>query len=386
MRIAVVSPGMLPVLGKSRSSVEIAIGEVARRLAARHSVSVYGRARRAGTLTLPSGVAVHNCDGQKYVRWLIGKLRSERPDIVQVENRPQLVDALRRGLGPSAVIVLGLHSLTYIRPGARGRRSICATLESADAIIVNSDWLAARVRKLCPKIARRLRRVHLGVDGDRFRPADSAEAAALRAEVRARLGLPGDAKVVLFVGRLIAQKGAHCLLRALPAVRRAAGDVRLLIVGGARCGGSARTAYVRRLLRAVRAARGAAAMAGYVPHRQLPAYYAAADVVVTPSLGPEALCLVNLEAMASGLPVVSTHNGGISEAVVDGRTGVLVSPRRIGAELAPAIVTALARAAELGRNGRQRVATLFTWERTAAAYEGIYERLLRERASGRRER
>lgn len=257
---------------------------------------------------------------------------------------------------------------------------MCAALASVDAIIVNSDWLAARVRRICPRVACRLRRVHLGVNSARFRPVEAAEIAPLRAEMRARLGLPGDAKVVLFVGRLIAQKGAHCLLRALPAVRRAAGDVRLLIVGGARCGGFARTAYVRRLLRAVRAARGAAAMVGYVPHRQLPAYYAAADVVATPSLGPEALCLVNLEAMACGLPVVSTRNGGIPEVVADGQTGILVTPRRIGVELAPAIVEALSRAAELGQNGRQRVTRLFTWARTAAAYEAIYERLLRERA------
>lgn len=372
MRIAFVTPGMLPALGSRRSSVELAVDETSRWLAQNNDVSVYGRGKRGRTTVKPSGVRFHLSGGHSYARWLAKRLVAGRPDIVQVENRPLLARTIRRSLPSFVPVLLALHSTYYIDPAHYPGKAVRAALRNVDGVIVNSDGLARVVRILYPRACRRLWRVHLGVNTDDFRPATDPDMADLRRATRLRLHLPAKAKVILFVGRLIPQKGVHHLLTALPAVRRSLGDVRLIIVGGTRCGGNVPTPYERSLRRRIRSMRPTASMVDYVPHRALPAFYAAADVVATPSVGHEALNLVNLEAMAAGLPVVSTRIGGIPEVVVHGETGLLVSPRTIKRRLAPAIISALAWGEILGRNGRLRVESDFTWRRTAEEYERIY--------------
>jgi len=156
-----------------------------------------------------------------------------------------------------------------------------------------------------------------GVDHRRFRPGP-------RAEARAELGLAGAGPVVLFVGRLQPLKGPDV---ALAAFARLAGDLpeaRLVVVGGP--SGPQGDEEVARLHRA-------AAAAGLVdrvifrppvPHEALADYYRAADVLVVPSRS-ESFGLVAAEAQACGLPVVAAAVGGLSHAVADGQSGILVS-------------------------------------------------------------
>lgn len=345
-----------------------------------HAVTIYGRSQAPCNLKLPSGVAIEMHDGESYRAWLENKLRTARPDIVQVENRPLLAASLRRRLPRSLPVVLALHSITYITPGRRRRKAIATALRTVDGVLTNCNGLREYVRATYSGVCRRLWRVYLGIDCDTFRPETDPKArATLRRDLRASLGLPADVPIILFVGRLIPQKGAHHLVAALPAIRRRAGDVRLVLVGGTRCGGFIRTRYFTRLERRIRALGGAAVLAGYVPHELLPSYYAGADVVATPSMRHEAFSFVNLEAMASGLPVVATRLGGTPEAVVSGQTGILISPTRIRRELAPAVIQALAAAAELGERARQRVERRFSWEQTAEGYAAIYRSLLEQR-------
>jgi starch synthase len=93
--------------------------------------------------------------------------------------------------------------------------------------------------------------------------------------------------------------------------------------------------------------------------------------------------IVNLEAMAAGKAVVASNTGGVPEIVIDGQTGVLVTPESPD-DLAIAISSLLAdpdRAARLGAAGRRRV-TQFTWSAAAAKYSDIYQKSLAARTSG----
>jgi starch synthase len=128
-----------------------------------------------------------------------------------------------------------------------------------------------------------------------------------------------------------------------------------------------------------------------LPRPELVAVLDACNVFVCPSVY-EPLGIVNLEAMAVGLPVVGTATGGIPEVVVDGETGLLVpidqasdgtgtplDPDRFVADLAAALETVAgdpARASEMGAAGRARAAEHFSWEAIAEQTVAVYEALL----------
>jgi len=141
--------------------------------------------------------------------------------------------------------------------------------------------------------------------------------------LRGRLGLRGR-RVVLYVGKFSPGKGTADLLAAVRGVAGEFPDALFLFVGEGELDAS--DPQVRRL--------------GPLPNREVLALYPLAEVVVVPSVIPDALSRVILEAMAAGRPVVATRVGGTPELVIDGKTGLLVE-RHAPAELARAIASLL---------------------------------------------
>jgi glycosyltransferase involved in cell wall biosynthesis len=153
----------------------------------------------------------------------------------------------------------------------------------------------------------RLRVVARGVDTQLFDPA--RRDAALRVQWQA----PGDACVLLYVGRLAAEKNLDLLAEAYEATRRRRADTRLVVVGD----GPLREAMQRRLPQAC--------FAGQRTGEDLARHYASADLFVFPSL-TETFGNVTLEALASGLPVVAFNCAAAARVVEPGRQGWLVEP------------------------------------------------------------
>jgi glycosyltransferase involved in cell wall biosynthesis len=160
--------------------------------------------------------------------------------------------------------------------------------------------------------ADRIEVVHNGVDVQRFHPATADE----RDAIRARVGVADDAFVVGYVGRLERMKGLAQLFRAYRTVdEKSARPMRLLIVGGPSrpidgAIGSAKDAFVTQLHRT--APRGASWLGRRDDVHEL---MRAMDLVVVPSQWDEPFGLVAAEAMASGVPVLGTRRGGLTEVL-----------------------------------------------------------------------
>ncbi|WP_220500118.1 D-inositol-3-phosphate glycosyltransferase [Thermomonospora cellulosilytica] len=247
-------------------------------------------------------------------------------------------------------------------------------VESADRLVANTDEEARQLVELYGADPARVATVTPGVDLSRFRP----RAGLLRSgtEVaRRRLGLPRDAYVLLFVGRIQPLKAPDVLLRAAarmveadPALRR---RLVVAVVGGPSGTGRARPEGLQKLA-------GDLGIADLVrfeppcPQPELAEWYRAADVTVVPSHN-ESFGLVAAEAQACGTPVVAAAVGGLRTAVRDGESGVLIDghdPADYAAVLAR--LEAEPRLRERLARGAVRHAHRFGWEVTVDRLLEVY--------------
>ncbi len=195
------------------------------------------------------------------------------------------------------------------------------TYRAAARLMANSDATGRVVARRYGLDAGDLRTVHLCV----------APAAPLATDGASAIPMAGNPKL-LFAGGNFYRKGLDTVVRALPAVRDTASDVRLFVAGHDRA---------ERRIRRLAARLGVSdrlTFLGRVDRGAMAAAFAAADVFVMPSR-TEALGLVYLEAMRAGVPVVSGNVGGVIEIVRDGESGLTVPPEDADA-LAAAILRA----------------------------------------------
>jgi glycosyltransferase involved in cell wall biosynthesis len=172
--------------------------------------------------------------------------------------------------------------------------------------------------------------------------------------------------VIGVAARLAPMKGLHFLIDAMAELSRRGTACDLVIVGDGPC---------RHDLEARVKSRGLAQVVSFLGQcRDMPSFYHSIDVLALPSVALEGLPLSILEAMASGLPVVSTLLSGIPEVVADGVSGSLVRPGDVGA-LADALEPLLRSGAlrsKMGQAGRERAEAVFSLERTVAQIKEVY--------------
>jgi D-inositol-3-phosphate glycosyltransferase len=255
----------------------------------------------------------------------------------------------------------------------RGEASVIA---AADRLVANTAEEARQLIELYGADPWRIETVSPGVDLSVFRPSSPV------ATVRRRLGLPPDAAVLVFAGRIQPLKGPDVVLRAAASLLRLcpwlADRLVVVIVGGpsgSEVGAPGRLAGLAEGLGISDRVR----LEPPCPQRELADWYRAADVVLVPSHS-ESFGLVALEAQACGTPVVAAGVGGLRTAVRDGYSGVLVDghdpvvwARVLGGLLAsPGKLAALSRGALDHASG-------FGWPMTAERLIGLYTDAMTQR-------
>lgn len=377
LSVSVLTPGALPLLSDKGGSVETVAARLAQTLASRVEVRTIGTTSKPvpgnhiGLIRIPSSARHRSA----YLKQAMMQMRRQPSGIIQVENRPTFVPHVRQSFS-QVRLILSLHSVTYVQPLAP--HALEQIFRLSDAIVTNSDFLKREVQRLVPDTADKVHRIHLGADPSTFRPAKFRT--KTRARIRSELKL-GDRPTVLFIGRLIPQKGLHVLLQAMEHVRHEVPDAILVVIGSAFYGRKQETAYVKKIKKEFNTAPNDVRFVPFISPQHIQDYYTAGDVFVTPSLGKEAFGLVNVEAMACGLPVVAHDVGGIGEIVKHNETGYLVPPQDSIRPLAECIVTLLmdeGKRETFGKAGRIRVETDFTWERVATQYVSLYRKLSRK--------
>ena len=201
-----------------------------------------------------------------------------------------------------------------------------------------------------------------GYDGKLFYPMN-------RSEIRKRLNLPDDKKIIINVANLVPVKGHIYLLNALSEVIKHHRDVLLVIVGdGPEWKKLEKIVVNLGLTKYVY-------FAGSKPHHEIPLWMNAADIFVLPSLS-EGNPTVMFEALGVGLPFVGTTVGGIPEIITSEGYGLLCPPKNLDC-LAEKILEALER--EWDREKIRKYARQFTWENIAREVMRVYEQVLKKK-------
>ncbi len=213
-------------------------------------------------------------------------------------------------------------------------------------------------------------RVHMipwGADPAKFQ----VEGASV--ELRKQLNATPKDLIIMAAGRLVGKKGFDRLVRAMPEVLASVPNARLVILGE----GPERFS-LERLIDEL-ALNGKILLPGNVAWTEMPNYLAASDVFVMPSVRDvtgnfDGLPTVILEAMAAGKPVIATHVGGISLAVQENETGILVdeaSPEQLSRALIRLLRSDEERT-RLGCAGRARIERELNWMNVARRFDSVY--------------
>ncbi|KKO54261.1 glycosyl transferase family 1 [Paenibacillus sp. DMB20] len=377
-KVAVVTPGSFVIPSGRSSSVERVVEQTMPLVRDMIEVRIYGVAGKGlpskGTI---NGVPCYRLPfGSLYYPSLLRRLYQWRPNVVEVHNRPILALRLKKHL-PGVKVMLNLHSNTFIRPPHISEQRFGKIASLMDGIIVNSRFLLEYIVSRHPGIGHKITINHLGVNIEHFTPPFSPLAAALKEARITHYGWSGR-RIVLFAGRLIPDKGVHHLIEALPKIIYKHPEVLLLIIGSASYGSDRETSYVRELKNAAISYQSWITFLPFVPYPAIADWYALADIVVVPSSSREAFGLVNVEAMAAGVPVIAASSGGIPEIVKNGVNGFLIPLEDFTAGLTERINDLLEDESlrmQVGMAGRESVRQRFRWDHTAERWSRLMQNI-----------
>ena len=290
--------------------------------------------------------------------------------------------------------VISAHSLEPLRPWKReqlgGGYEVSSWVErtayeAADGIVAVSFAMKDDILRCYPKIdPDRVRVIHNGIDLSGWNAPKADEEIAAAREYFASYGLDPDKPTIMFVGRITRQKGVPGLLRA---IAKLPPEIQVVL-----CAGAPDTpeiaAETEALVEDLQSRRtGIVWISDFLSRGKIIRLLSCSTAFVTPSIY-EPLGIVNLEAMAVGLPVVGTKTGGIPDCIEDGVTGTLVPieqlddgtgtpvhPEAFEADLASALEAVCAdpeKAREMGAAGRKRGEEHFSWESIALKTMDFY--------------
>lgn len=378
MNILMICTEKLPVPNIRGGAIQTYIDGVSSLLSKHHRITILGRTDPA----LPNDEVVN---GIRYVRveseglletYATGVIQfltatQEHYDIIQIYNRPLLVLPVRKA-APRSRIILSMHNDMF-HPFKIAASEGNAVLEQTERIITISNYIGEAIIDYYPQAAGKIKPIYSGVDLNRFAPwMESQSALRDRESIRAEYNLTNK-KVILFVGRLTRNKGPHVLVRAMSEINHS--DAVLVVVGGTWFSDNSVSDYVAYVRALAERSPLPVITTGYVQAQDVHRWFNAGDVFVCTSIWQEPLARVHYEAMAAGLPFLTTARGGNPE-IVKNNNGMLINNPEDPREYAQKLNTMLSdlnNSRKMGLNGRRLAESNFAWERVAQEILAVWE-------------
>lgn len=382
VKILMICTEKLPVPPVRGGAIQTYIQGISGILAQKHDLTILGTTDSSLPIEgYQDNIRYVRVDGEKnfeiYAEKVIDFLKEESFDLIHVFNRPRLIPLIRE-VAPDSRLILSMHNDMFNTNKILQADAIAA-IDEVERIFTVSDYVGNTIVDLYPQAAEKVQTIYSGVNLEAFVPwEESKSAAQIRANLRKEYSLENK-KVILFVGRLTPKKGTDLLIQALKELYAFDSSIALVIVGGTWYSVDRVTDYVAYVRSLAERAPFPVISTGYVPADRIHQWFWAGDIFVCPSQWQEPLARVHYEAMAAGLPFVTTARGGNPEVVI-GENGLLVEQPEDPIEFAEKFRTLVKDARlrqRMGLNGRDLAVERFSWERVAnevsEAWKGIID-------------
>ncbi|MFC4321627.1 glycosyltransferase family 4 protein [Litchfieldia salsa] len=370
MKVLMICTEKLPVPPILGGAIQTYLAGILPILSKEHDITVLG----TNDPSLPNE---EHIDGIRYVR-IPGKvfelykegvtefLSSEQFDLVHIFNRPRLILPVRQH-APHSKITLSMHNDMFF-PEKIDPVEAQMALHEISQIVTVSDYIGNVIKDLYPESVPKIKTIYSGVDIERFLPIDHPDISGIRNELRKKHGLE-DKTVILFAGRLSRNKGVDKLILAIPALAERFDNLALVIIGGNWFSQDRVTDYVAYIRALSKRLPIPVINTGYVSGDKIHEWYSAADLFVCTSQWQEPLARVHYEAMAAGLPIVTTERGGNPEVISARENGVVIKNPEDPNGFVEAITEVLSDKSlmtSMGKKGRDLALSQYTWDRVAS--------------------
>lgn len=266
--------------------------------------SFIAKIRKRLYLKRAGGNEFHHFTIEYYLYQAIKDIRKQAYDLVIIENRPPF--SLKIKQVTNAKIVYHIHNKILFKQSSYAKD----LYNAADLIICVSNYITNCVKSIDPEDKKCLT-VYNGID---LRAFSITKETRIKREM---LGLSKNDFILIFSGRITPEKGISELLDAIISLNKSI-NIKLIIIGSAFYGSNNQDDYYIKLLKQkAQVLKEQIIFTGYVPYNQIPDYHRIADVAIVPSIWEEPFGNTVVEAMASGLPLITTRSGGIPE-ICDG--------------------------------------------------------------------
>lgn len=375
MKIALIATEKLPVPSVRGGAIQIYLEAVAPLIAKKHEVTVFSiKDPNLADRETADGVHYVHLDEDRYEEAVGAELKKSRFDLVHVCNRPSWVPKLKKQ-APDAVFILSVHNEMFAYDKiSQAEGEIC--IDSVAQIVTVSDYIGQTITSRFPSARSKTKTVYSGVDLKTYHPRWTNEGQRAREEMRSELGLHGK-KIVLFVGRLSKVKGPHILLQALPDIIEEHPDVMMVFIGSKWFGDNELNNYVKHLHTLGAMQKDHVTFIQFVKPKDIPRLYTMSDVFVCSSQWQEPLARVHYEAMAAGLPIITSNRGGNPEVIEEGKNGYIIhdfeNPKQY-AERTNDLLSSSEKRERLGKYSRREAESNFGWQRVAENLLSVYEK------------
>lgn len=366
MKIALICTEKLPVPPVAGGAVQLYINEILPYISKEHDITVISKDHptlvREEIIDNVRFLRVPARNTLRYVR-NVKELLDDSYDLIHVFNRPKWVLDLSENL-PNTRFSLSLHNEMFLPDKITPEKAV-QCINRVEFINTVSKFIANGVKKLYPIGEGKLRVVYSGVNTEKYSTNWSHEGIANRMIIKDRLGIK-DKKVVLHVSRFSPKKGNHIVLAAMRKLMENRKDTALVLIGSKWYGKNEEDDFTKYCKDLAKQIDGPVVFTGFIPPSEIPAYYNIGDVFVCASQWNEPLARIHYEAMAAGLPIITTDRGGNAEVFEHHVNGLVVEDYNNPDAFTDYISYLLSnpqKAAEMGQKARETALLRFTWKR-----------------------
>lgn len=368
LKIALICTEKLPVPSIAGGAIQQYIDGILPYISTKHNITVFSVEHPGLSAHETAGnveyIRVPGKNAQEYID-NIKKIITYDFDLIHVFNRPLWVNKLSEIL-PGTKISLSLHNEMFNPEKISSvRANYC--IERVEFITTVSKFIADGVKALYPAAANKLKVVYSAADIDKYKPNWTEEGKRNKENLKKKYNLE-NYKVILNVSRLSEKKGNHIIMNAVKNIMDYRKDVALVIVGSKWYGSNKEDDYTVSLKRLSKTLTGPIVFTGFLPPSTIPEYYNLGDIFVCCSQWNEPLARVHYEAMAAGLPIITTNRGGNAEVVSGLNNGIVIDDYKNPHAFSNSINYLLNNpfiAEQMGKSGRKLTEEKFNWKRVS---------------------